>query len=185
MKKTAFICLALACVLNGPLSVAAAWEDGNVQPNTTAGSDSTVSTTLSTEPALFSVTVPTQLTMNVKSDGTTETGNAVITNNSQGPVKITNVTVTGKNDWKLIDFTKDMKQTPVDTKEFGLQLNTVGTTEAGYAFNAANFTVMDAKNDTNSDECPLTFAGKVAPQSKASSNLVVAEVVFTIDWNKA
>ena len=55
---------------------------------------------LDVEAPTFSVTVPTALPINVDANGeVTTSSDAKIVNNSHGSVIVTNVTVTGKNDW--------------------------------------------------------------------------------------
>ena len=102
MKKILAAILALTMVFT--LGVTA-FADNSIS---TAGGTSSVPVKLTTSAAVFSVTVPTAFPVNVASDGTvTVADNLEITNNSKGQIKVTGVTVTGKNGWSLVAFDKD------------------------------------------------------------------------------
>lgn len=157
---------------NGATDLIAIWEQES------QGEEKTVPISLSTAPATFSVTVPTTLEVAMKEDGTSEVGEAVITNNSDGPVRITNVTIKSKGGWKLVSYDKDFAKLPVDTQEFGFMLNGIKTTASGYLFDSGNFPVIETDGTG-----ALEYSANMALQSK-SEPAAVADVIFTVDWER-
>lgn len=133
----------------------------------------------------FSVTVPIAFPISV--DGANEVttaDNLKIVNNSAGPVQVTNVTVTGANEWGTVDYTTDMTEKPVGSKKFGFKLNgdTTGL-DGSLSFTQDNFPVLKGANaDDDLDELPLTYDAVVATQKAAIDGEKIADVVFTIEW---
>lgn len=153
---------------------------------TTAGSTGEVPVKLTVAGATFSVTVPTELPISVAADGTyTYADNAKIVNNSKGQVKVTNVAVSGVGDWEIVGYdAADMTKEKVGAHKIALQINGEKTTaDDTITFEAGNWTVMDGVNATASDELPITYDAKVAPQSSELTGESVVTVVFTIGWN--
>lgn len=153
---------------------------------TTSGSTGEVPVKLNVTAATFSVTVPTELPVSVAADGTyTYATDAKIINNSKGQVKVTNVAVTGVGDWEIVHYDDtDMAKEKVGAKKIALQINGEKTTaDDSISFAAGNWAVMDGANDTDSDELPITYSAKVAPQADAISGESVVTIVFTIGWN--
>ena len=109
---------------------------------------------LTAEATTFSVTVPTQLPISVGADGAVVTASdAKIVNESYGAVVVTNVQVTGKNDWTTAASTTDMTKVKVGTKLISLSINGSETADANvFNFDALDFPKLDGKNDTSSDE---------------------------------
>ena len=153
---------------------------------TTSGSTGEVPVKLTVTGATFSVTVPTELPISVAADGTyTYATDAKIVNNSRGQVKVTNVTVIGVGDWEIVSYDgTDMSQEKVGAQKIALQINGEKTTaDDTITFSSANWAVMDGASETTSDELPITYAAKVAPQAETLTGESVVTVVFTIGWN--
>jgi hypothetical protein len=142
--------------------------------STTVDGSSDVPVTLQTEAPTFSVTVPTSLPLSMKADGSVVTAtDCKITNSSSGPVKVTNVDISGTNGWSKLEYNTEFKNIQVDSTSFAMTMNEVESDIAD-TFSTIN---------TNSDEV-FTYAAKVAPQSTAiSTDTTIATVVFTIGWD--
>ena len=133
----------------------------------------------------FSVTVPIAFPISV--DGANEVttaDNLKIVNNSAGPVQVTNVTVTGANEWGVTKFDADMTKMEVGAKMFGFKLNGDQTdTDGNLSFTQDNFPVINGANiNDDEDELPLTYDAVVATQKAAIDGEKIADVVFTIEW---
>ena len=139
--------------------------------------------TLTTDPAIFKVTVPTVLPFTVDSDSNvTVANNAQVINNSNGQVKVTGVTAQTTEGWSIVANGTDFREVPVDSKQFTFTLN-------GDNFAAGNnvpltlgsaWTVIDGKASMN-----LPYNGTFAVQSQPKVKLPIANTIFTIAWNKA
>ena len=151
---------------------------------TTAGGDGKSDVLLTAEGATFSVTVPMNLSVSVDADGEVTVANDVkIINNSHGQVQVTNVTIAGANDWATVDYATDMTKEKVGAKKIGFLINNDTTTGAdAISFTQDNFPVMDGKNDSDSDELPITYNAKLPAQKTAINGDKVADVTFTIGW---
>lgn len=157
---------------------------GNID---TSGGTGSATVNLDVEAPTFSVTVPTALPINVSADGDVTTSSDVkIVNNSHGPVIVTNVALTGKNDWTVVEAGKDMSGVKVNAKEFGMTINGDKTNaEGNLVFSQDNWAAIGAKDDAgNTDELAITYDAVVAPQAD-TVNTDIAEVVFTIGWDLA
>lgn len=170
------------CVNDIVTQYKASLRDGTSVDSTTGAAS--VPVTVTRAAATFSVTVPTTLPVSVSADGTVTTAtDAVITNNSGGPVSVTKVELTGQNDWTLAAYTQDILNLPVDTKQFGLQMNisdkTVATSSSG-----ASEVLSDSLNAriTKGQKCPVIYDALFPAQTTAASNEQIANVVFTVGW---
>ena len=135
----------------------------------------------------FSVTVPTVLPFAVANNGAVSVAsNAKIVNASNGPVKVTNVTATGKNGWAIVANGTNFKTVPMNTKSFTLALN-------GDSFPAAATDAASALTLTpgswgqiagSNGELALSYSGDFAAQT-SNLDVKVADVVFTVAWDAA
>lgn len=172
---------ALALMLAASMPVAAFASNIDVADGT-----GSATVNLDVEAPTFSVTVPTALPINVSADGEVTTAqDAKIVNNSHGSVIVTNVTVTGKNDWKVVEADKDMSGVKVNAKEFGMTINGDKTAaEGNLIFSQDNWTAIGAKDDAgDTDELAITYDAVVAPQANNMDGIEVASIVFTVGWN--
>lgn len=182
MKKT-LISMALALVLIcSCVTPAMAAEIG------TAGSTGTTPVVLTVQPAVFSVTVPTALPVTMTEDGEIEVAdNAKIINNSVGAVVVENVEIAAAGDWELIAFDTDRATLLVDAHQIGIELNGSKTDADGkYTFVADDWDIMAAKDGAEGgpDEFVFTYDAILPIQTAEMTEAQVANVVFTIDWNK-
>lgn len=134
--------------------------------------------------AKFSATVPTSLPINVSADGVVTTANTTkIINNSIGKIKVTNATFTAESGWTAVAFSKDMKSVNTNTKEVGFKLNGDVTNESGtLSFTPSNFSPMDAKNSSDTDELLLTYDANIPAQTTDITSESIAKIVITLDW---
>ena len=174
MKKSKFISLALALALGTSLSVP------TLAANSVSGPGSlSTEVDLNAAAATFSVTVPTRLSIDIAADGTVTTANnAAIVNNSNGPVKVSAISVQPKNGWALAAWGKDFRGTPTGTKEFTMQINEAAVDESG-AVQMADTQVIHG-----GDRLALTYDADAAVQSSAVSE-EIAEIIITVDWDES
>ena len=173
------ICGLVLTGLLGLSMVAPACASGN--EITTSGSGATSAVTLNVEASSFSVTVPTSLPVTVSADGSvTVATDAKIVNNSAGQVKVSNVEVSGKNGWTVIDYTNDLTSTAVNTRQIALSINgkTAVTEQSAMA---GTFSVINGGSEQS-----FTYNANIPAQSSAiTAGTEVASVIFTIGWNIA
>ena len=132
---------------------------------------------LTTDGTAFSVTVPTQLPINIALDGTVTTAtNVAIVNDSSGPVIVTNVSVNVKNGWTIAEWGKDFSATQIGTKEFTMQLNGANVSTDG------SVALTGFPSIASGDSLPLTYDADLATQVNAI-NEGIADVVFTVGWD--
>lgn len=153
----------------------------SVDPTTGAAS---VPVTVAREAATFSVTVPTTLPISVDADGNVTTAtDAAINNNSGAPVAVTKVELTSQSNWTLAAYSRDILNLPVDTRQFGLQMNigdkTVATSNSGTSdilSDSLNAQIAKGQN------CAVTYNALFPAQTTAVSDTQIANVVFTVGW---
>ncbi|RHQ83820.1 hypothetical protein DWX95_03480 [Butyricicoccus sp. AF22-28AC] len=180
---TAFALLASMVV---PVSVAGAFyvvnpKDKIVDPTTGSAS---VPVNVTREAATFSVTVPSTLPIAVDADGNVTTAtDATIINNSSAPVAVTKVELASLSDWTLAAYSRDILNLPVDTRQFGLQMNigdkTIATSNSGTSdilSDSLNARIAKGQN------CAVTYNVLFPAQTAAISDTQIANVVFTVGW---
>lgn len=153
----------------------------SVDPTTGAAS---VPVTVAREAATFSVTVPTTLPISVDADGNVTTAtDAAIINNSGAPVAVTKVELASLSDWTLAAYSRDILNLPVDTRQFGLQMNigdkTIATSNSGTSdilSDSLNARIAKGQN------CAVTYNALFPAQTAAVSGTRIANVVFTVAW---
>jgi hypothetical protein len=127
----------------------------------------------------FSVTVPANLTIVLAPDGSVRTAtNAVITNNSTGPVKVSAVSVTTANGWTLVPFNTNMANAKVDSKQIGFSINDTVSTRRG---NTEELSVGSGWQIERNNSLPLAYDAVVSAVSSPVSEQVLT-VVFVLEW---
>lgn len=157
--------------------------DSTKSVDPTTGSAS-VPVNVTREAATFSVVVPTTLPIAVDADGNVTTAtDAAIINNSGAPVAVTKVELASLSDWTLAAYSRDILNLPVDTRQFGLQMNIGGKTVA-----TSNSGVSDILSDSlnariaKGQNCAVTYNALFPAQTAAVSDTQIANVVFTVGW---
>ena len=157
--------------------------DSTKSVDPTTGSAS-VPVNVTREAATFSVTVPTTLPISVDANGNVTTAtDAAINNNSGAPVAVTKVELTGQSNWTLAAYSRDILNLPVDTRQFGLQMNigdkTVATSNSGTSdILSDSLNAQIAKGQI----CAVTYNALFPAQTTAVSDTQIANVVFTVGW---
>ena len=143
-----------------------------------------VPVTVAREAATFSVTVPSTLPIAVDANGNVTTAtDAAIINNSSAPVAVTKIELTSQSNWTLAAYSRDILNLPVDTRQFGLQMNigdkTVATSNSGTSdilSDSLNAQIAKGQN------CAVTYNALFPAQTTAVSDTQIANVVFTVGW---
>ena len=157
--------------------------DSTKSVDPTTGSAS-VPVTVAREAATFSVIVPTTLPISVDANGNVTTAtDAAINNNSGAPVAVTKVELTSQSNWTLAAYSRDILNLPVDTRQFGLQMNigdkTVATSNSGTSdILSDSLNAQIAKGQI----CAVTYNALFPAQTTAVSDTQIANVVFTVGW---
>lgn len=149
-----------------------------------ATGSASVPVTVAREAATFSVTIPTTLPISVDADGNVTTAtDAAIINNSGAPVAVTKVELASLSDWTLAAYSRDILNLPLDTRQFGLQMNIGGKTVA-----TSNSGTSDVLSDSlnaqivKGQNCAVTYNALFPAQTAAVSGTRIANVVFTVAW---
>lgn len=140
--------------------------------------------TVTSEAAIFNVTIPTALPVSVNDHGAVTTAtNAVIINDSWGPVIISGLAVAGTNDWATVDYdSANMTTEKVNTKKVAMDINTCKTTGANTInFQSSGFGSIHGKGGTQA----ICYDAKLPAQASAISSQDIVNVTFTVAWNKA
>lgn len=156
-------------------------EGTSVDPATGSAS---VPVNVTREAAIFSVVVPTTLPIAVDADGNVTTAtDAAIINSSGAPVAVTKVELACLSDWTLAAYSRDILNLPVDTRQFGLQMNigdkTIATSNSGTSdvlSDSLNARIAKGQN------CAVTYNALFPAQTAAVSDTQIANVVFTVGW---
>lgn len=143
--------------------------------------ENTVPVVLNVEPMLLDVTVPASLTINVDNRGVVTTAdNAKIVNNSLGAIVVSNVTLTGKDSWSVVDFQSDFSGVAVGSKKIGFSINDVQSgVDGGFTWSSQK--INGVKGEVKS-ELPITYNANVPAQKDSINNLNVLDVSFVIGW---
>ncbi len=174
LKDSRLFALALAFIVGAIVSLPAFATDQADSPGELSSA-----VDLSAEAATFSVAVPTRLTIDIAADGTVTTANnAAIVNNSNGPVKVSAISVQPKNGWALAAWGKDFRGTPTGTKEFTMQINEAAVDESGAV------QMADTQVIRGGDRLALNYAADAAVQAHAVSE-EIAEIIITVDWDES
>ena len=196
MSLTLALCMSIAMTALASASNVADTSGGTASSSVTLSS--TVDGSLNGDPAAtaMSVTVPTVLPIAVGTDGkvTTATG-AEIVNNSYGAVKVSSVTITAANGWKLTAFgaPSTLAKAKVDSNQVGFAMSIGGgaqlTTKANSSASqnllsaAVAGCYMSGNGDQTSNRVAITYDAIVTPVSNAVTNTGIASVLFIIEWD--
>lgn len=144
-------------------------------------SENTIPVTLDAEPLILDVTVPTVFSFVVdNNEEVIKSTNNKITNNSVGAVVVDNITIEGKDGWKIVDFGKDFGSTPVGTKELGFSLNTYKTKGSQLEFKDQ----LKIDGVGGNSQLPLAYDGRFPKQTEEATDHNIAGVTFYVDWYK-
>ena len=157
--------------------------DSTKSVDPTTGSAS-VPVNVTREAATFSVVVPTTLPISVDADGNVTTAtDAAINNNSGAPVAVTKVELASLSDWTLAAYSRDILNLPVDTKQFGLQMN-IGNKTVATSSRGTSDVLSDSLNAriAKGQNCAVTYNALFPAQTAAVSDTQIANVVFTVGW---
>lgn len=152
------------------------------------------------EATTFSVTVPTNIPLLVKADGTVGVPTDLkIVNASAGKVKVSNITA-ADGSWTLVDYNNgnraDLAKDKVDAKKLGLSLTAGGNAVTSLGSNA--LTKVDSTKwvvdgaDINGDgsivvkDLPITvgaIATAVSTPGTFEGDNAAAKIVFTVGWD--
>ena len=148
---------------------------------TSAGSSASSAVTLTAEAANFNVTVPTSLPVSVSADGTVTVAgtNPKIVNNGPGPVSVTDITISGLNDWTVMDYAADLSSEAVNGKKIALSINDKKAVSERSAM-IASFPSING-----GEEQAFTYAANIPTQSTAIDGTEVAAITFTVRWATA
>lgn len=155
----------------------------------------TTPVTLTAEASTFNVTVPTEIPLAVKADGTvTVPDNIAITNNSSGPVKVTSVAM-NNGTWKMTNYNggdrSNLAAEKVGSKKLGLSLtaggNAITSAKDGDQTLTPDSTKWQMKGKDNgavNSKLPITI-GAIATASDTAINVAetAANVIFTLAWD--
>ena len=140
--------------------------------------------TVTSEAAIFNVTIPTALPVSVNDHGAVTTAtNATITNDSWGPIVIAGLAVTGTNDWATADYDgANMTAEKVNTKKVAMDINTCKTTGANAInFQSSGFGSIHGKGGTQA----ISYDAKLPAQASAISSQNIVNTTFTVAWDSA
>lgn len=157
--------------------------DSTKSVDPTTGSAS-VPVNVTREAATFSVVVPTTLPISVDADGNVTTAtDAAINNNSGAPVAVTKVELASLSDWTLAAYSRDILNLPVDTRQFGLQMN-IGDKTIATSNRGTSDVLSDSLNAriAKGQNCAVTYNALFPAQTAAVSGTRIANVVFTVAW---
>ena len=148
--------------------------------------DATIPVELTVTAATFSVTVPTALPITVDATGAVTTAtDAKIVNNSHGAVKVTNMTISGVDDWVIVDYdSANMSAEKANSHKVAMVINGDKTTaDDTISFTESNFPKLDGTNAGDTDELVINYNAKLPAQTAAINGSAIANIVFTVGWD--
>lgn len=129
--------------------------------------------TLTQEATILDVVVPLSFPVSVDSEGVvTVADNVEVVNNSNGPIKISDVSIQSKDGWTLSDFDKDYSTERVGSKECSFKIEGQEIRDS--------ITLDRVVNGL--DKCSISYDSNISPQKESIVGSNIADVVFTIDW---
>ena len=192
LKRTASLLMSSALIASA-LGMSAFAAEGPVTVTTPGAGTTPV--TLTADASTFNVTVPTEIPLAVKADGTvTVPGNLEIVNNSSGPVKVTSVAM-NHSVWSMTDYNGGSRTKiaaeKVGSKKLGLSLK--AKTEELASKTDGDQTLTPSKwlmqgQDGGADNAKLSITvGAIATANDTAISVAetAANVVFTLAWDKA
>lgn len=155
----------------------------------------TTPVTVTAEASTFNVTVPTEIPLAVKADGTvTVPENVEIINNSSGPVKVTSVAM-NNSAWSMTDYNggdrAKLAAAKVGSKKLGLSLTAKNEAEASnkdgnQTFSPTKWLMQGKDGGTANAKLPITV-GAIATANDTAISVAetAANVIFTLAWDAA
>ena len=176
-KKNKLISLMLALVLTFSMLFSTAIPTYATNINESGGNGkSKVVTTI--EPSIFSATVPYVLPISIDAEQNVYTAdNVAISNNSNGPIKVSNATLTTNEGWELVADGTDFSSVPVNSKQFSMTVLNSPVLTSG-SINTDSFDIINGNSSLN-----VTYDADAAVQGEAISGTNIANVLFTVEWD--
>ena len=126
---------------------------------------------------VFSVALPTSLPITLDADGNISVSDsAAITNNGDGAVVVSGITVTPLNNWALCADSADVSDAEIGSKCFAMRFNGADAAMNG-SVDVSAFPAIAVGGSM-----ALTYAAAVTPQIDNVSQ-TIANVVFTVSWS--
>ena len=176
-KKNKLISLLLAFVLTFSMLFSTAIPAYATDINSSGNSGkSKVVTTVT--PAKFSVTVPYLLPISIDADQNVYTAdNVAISNNSNGPIKVSDATLTTNEGWELVADGTDFSSVPVNSKQFTMRVLNSPVLTSGN-LNTESFGTINGNSSLT-----VNYSADAAVQGEELSATNIANVLFTIEWD--
>lgn len=131
MKKRRQVLMSLVLAVSMVLPYSTAFAAEVTVPGGSVDSEVTL-TVGNTAPKIFSVTVPSEIPINITKDGTIEVAkNLNIRNDSSDDVRVTAINVEGKNGWSVAEFAADFSAKPENAKVIAMAFRNDGTDAYG------------------------------------------------------
>lgn len=167
-----FLSAILAVIMLFTLSIPSFADENNIEE---AGSTTSIPLNLTMNSALFSVTVPSSLPIEVMPDGSVQVAtDAKITNNSQSQVVITDFKVEMASGWRLSSYSDDFTQKAANSKEIGISVNDI---------DAATGNLVDGFTPINSGAYQnINYKVKLAPQTESKTVGTIGYLLVTVGW---
>ena len=128
--------------------------------------------------AIFSVTVPTTLSINMDKDGNIYTAdNLKIQNNSSDAVEVKEINLEAADGWAIVSYDTNMANEKVDSKKIGLKICDSVTDDLSQMEMTGDLTI-DKGESLN-----LTYDAVVSATSVAITDEEIMTVTFVIDWS--
>lgn len=180
MKKRRQVLMSLVLAVSMVLPYSTAFAAEVTTPGGSANSEVTL-TVGDTAPKIFSVTVPSEIPVNIRQDGTVEVAkNLNIRNDSSDAVKVTAISVAGKNGWSVAEYAADFSAKPDNSKVIAMQFRGDGTDSAGdITLTSNNWNIPVS---TNLD---IQAQVKLAKQTQEASKSNIATVSWSFNWKDA
>lgn len=180
MKKRRQVLMSLVLAVSMVLPYSTAFAAEVTVPGGSVDSEVTL-TVGNTAPKIFSVTVPSEIPINITKDGTIEVAkNLNIRNDSSDDVRVTAINVEGKNGWSVAEFAADFSAKPENAKVIAMAFRNDGTDAYG--------DIALAPNNWNigmSTSLDIEAQVKLAKQTQEASKANIATVHWSFDWKDA
>ena len=132
---------------------------------------------------LFSVSVPSSLSLAVSENGAvTAADSACISNNSDGDVTVTGISVSGENGWNIVSYFRNMAGEKVDSRLIGFRLNGSCTKDSDSADTELLELDEGEWNIPRGTSLPLVYDAVVSATSVPVTNEKVLTLCFIVGW---
>lgn len=190
LKRTASLLMSSALIASA-LGMSAFAAEGPVTVTTPGAGTTPV--TLTADASTFNVTVPTEIPLAVKADGTvTVPKNVEIVNNSSGPVKVTSVAM-NHSAWSMTDYNGGSRTKiaaeKVGSKKLGLSLKAkteelASKTDGDQTLIPTKWLMQGKDGGTDNAKLPITVGAIATANATAISvSETAANVIFTLAWD--